>query len=79
MICVIKKIDSMEVSYVSSLFSLSNRDNLEDVCKNWEENEKKKGNISNFLPCPCTLEQAKHDSQYDDDDALCTSEEIEYF
>ena len=75
---VIKKIDSMEVSYVSSLFSLSNRDNLEDVCKNWELNEKNKGSISNFLPCPCTLEQAEHDSQYVDD-TFCTSEDIKYF
>jgi len=62
MIRVIKKIDSMKVSYVSSLFSLSNWDNLEDVCKNWEENEKIKGSISSFLPCPCTLEQVEHDS-----------------
>ena len=74
----IKKIDSMEVSYMSSLFSLSNRDNLEDVCKNWGKNEKIKDSVSNFLPCPCSLVQAKRDPKYTDD-VLCTSQDVTYF
>jgi len=46
---VIKEVDSMEVSYVSSMFSLSNRDSLKALCKNWEINEIYKGNVSNFF------------------------------
>jgi len=70
---VIKKVDSMEVSYVSSMFSLSNRDSLKAMCKNWEINEIYKGNVSNFFPCPCSLQLAKLDPKYIDD-VLCTSE-----
>ena len=75
---VIKKVDSIEVSYVSSVFSLSNRNNLLDVCRNWEVNEIHKGTVTIFVPCPCSLQQARLDPKYMDD-VLCTSEEVAYF
>ena len=77
-ILVIKSVGDIQVSYVSTTFSLLHRD-YNKVCINWIDKEKTRYKES--LPsqsCPCTLQQAKQDPNYVDD-VFCTSLDVHYF
>jgi len=76
---VIKKVNKIKVAYTSSVFTLANKRNFGDICKNWMKIERKKAKtLEKFPPCPCTLQQANHDADYVDD-IFCTSKNVSYF
>ena len=76
---VVKKVNRVNVAYTSAIFTLANKRNLGDICKNWIKTERKNTkSLQRFPPCPCTLQQARFDAKYVDD-AFCTSQNFTYF
>ena len=76
---VVKELNRMKVAYSSSLFTLSNHDDLKRVCQNWIKRDKQKTKrLTNFFPCPCTLKEAESDSDYEYD-VMCSSQETHPF
>ena len=77
-ILVIKDVDGLQVSYVSPVFSLLNRDPSQ-MCTDWISQENARFNST--IPsqsCPCTLQKAKQDPDYVDD-VYCSSLDGHYF
>ena len=76
---VVKEFNGIKVAYSSSLFTLSNNDDLNKVCQDWIKRDKRNTKISaNFFPCPCTLKEAEYDTNYEYD-VMCSTEEIHPF
>ena len=77
-ILVIKDVDGLQVSYVSPVFSLLNRDPSQ-MCTDWISQENAR--FTSTIPsqsCPCTLQKAKQDPDYVDD-VYCSSLDGHYF
>ena len=77
-IIVIKDVNSLQVVYVSPVFSLLNRDRSR-MCTDWISQENARFNTTiTSQPCPCTLKKAKQDPNYVDD-VYCNSLDVHDF
>jgi len=78
-VLVTKVVDGLSISYVSPAFSLLNRDPTK-MCVDWlsQENKRFNGTTIPSQSCPCTLREAKEDSNYVDD-IYCSSLDVHYF
>ena len=76
---IVKEINKTKIAYSSSIFTLSHQVSMSKLCDNWiKQDRRRTKNLNNFFPCPCTLEEAESDSDYEFD-IMCTLQETHPF